>query len=118
MAGRLVNKAIVLALIVSLAIPAQAWSEKAAKSLPHERSKWGGQTAEPPVVLAGTAFDAVIPAPLRKVIAAEREKPAVMKAIESMDLFAAELGAAPEGAQPRAMPDPFSSDRAVSYCLR
>ena len=58
MAGRLVNKAIVLALIVSLAIPAQAWSEKAAKSLPHERSKWGGQATEPPVVLAGTAFDA------------------------------------------------------------
>ena len=107
MAGRLVNKAIVLALIVSLAIPAQAWSEKAAKSLPHERSKWGGQATEPPVVLAGTAFDAGIPAPLRKVIAAEREKLAKKKEIKAMNLFAAELEDAPEGAQPQDIPDPF-----------
>ena len=66
-----------------------------------------GQAAAPPAVIAGTVFDAIIPVALRKVIAAAREKPAVMQAIERLELFAAELEAAPEGAQPRAMPDPF-----------
>ena len=88
---RLVNKTIAAALIVLLAIPMQAW----------------GQTDEPLTVMAGKAFDAVIPAPLRQVIATEREKPAVKKAIERMELFATELEAAPEGTQPRAVPDPF-----------
>lgn len=91
MTGRLINKYIASILIVLLAIPMQAW----------------GQAAEPPMVAASKAFDAVIPATLRKVIAAEREKPAVMKAIERMELFAAELEAAPEGVLPREIPDPF-----------
>ena len=91
MAKRLVNKLMASALIVVLAIPVQAW----------------GQASESPVLLAGKAFDTVIPTTLRQLIAAERKKPAVMKAIERMELFAEELETAAEGEQPRDMPDPF-----------
>ena len=86
-----VNRIVALALAVLLIIPTQAW----------------GQQAEASLVAHGTAFDAVVPASLRKVIAAEREKPALMRAIGRMELFASELEAAPEGAQPLDIPDPF-----------
>ncbi len=91
MTGKLVNKITVGALVIALAVPLPA----------------RGQVAEAPVATEAAAFDAVIPATLRQVIAAERKKPAMVKAIERMELFAAELGAAPEGTQPRAGPDPF-----------
>ena len=92
MARGLDDKVVALALAVLLIIPAPAW---------------GQQTEASPLHIAGTAFDAVVPASLRKVIAAEREKPPLMRAIGRMELFAAELEAAPEGVQPLDIPDPF-----------
>lgn len=79
-----------LALSVQLAIPAQAW----------------GQAAPQPVV-SDYAFDAVIPAQLRQLIAIERERPLVRAAIEKIETFAVELEAAEIDTQPRALPDPF-----------
>ena len=92
MAKRLTDRLMALVLAVLLIIPAQAWGQQADVS---------------PLPVAGTAFDVAIPESLRKVIAAEREKPALMRAIGRMELFATELEAAPEGAHPLDIPDPF-----------